>query len=220
MASLRIVYSAAPADAPETDLHIWSPPHESALFTDKRRISDALAEFMGLPAGSEATLSEINRFLLTYVKENNLLTGQKINADTKLSTLFGVEPTTDLRILNLMQFMRKHIAPRLQAPFNSWWTERGQPLWVGINRDSFHTSQFDSIYQLLKVFKDAAYKNLTVVVYADVQWNDAEGEAPCGCMNSPCEYHYAGEDPVAACGCSDEYVIKCPYHAELTAGAE
>lgn len=217
MASLRIVHSAAPEDAPEADLHIWSPPHESAGFTDKRRISDALAEFLGLPAGSEVTRSEITRFLLTYVKENNLLTGQKINADAKLSTLFGVEPTTDLGILNLMEFLRKHITPRLQAPFNSWWTERDQPLWVGINRDSFHTSQFDSIYQL---FQDAAYKNLTVVVYADMAWNDAEGEGPCGCMNSPCEYHRYGEDPVAKCGCSKKYKIMCPYHADLTGDDE
>ena len=212
MASIRIVHSPAPEDAPETDLHIWIPPHDSDGFTDKRRISDALAEFMGLPAGSEATRSEITRFLITYVKEHNLLTGQKINADAKLSALLGLEPTTDLQILNLMQFLRKHIASRLQAPFHSWWTERGEPLWIGINSESLLTSQYDPIYLL---FQGAAYKNLTVVVYVDVRWNDAEGEAPCGCMNSPCEYHYAGEDPVAACGCSDEYAIKCPYHAEL-----
>lgn len=214
MASIRIVHSPAPEDAPETDLHIWIPPHDSDGFTDKRRISDALAEFMGLPAGSMATRTEITHSLLTYVKENNLLTGQKINADAKLSALFGAEPTTNLRILNLMRFMRMHIAPRLHVPFNSWWTERGQPLWVGINRDSFPTSQYESIYQL---FQDAAYKNLTVVVYADIRWDDADGTGPCGCGYDPCEYHRAGEDVVAACGCSDEYIIKCPYHIALTA---
>lgn len=212
MAAIRIVHSPAPVDAPETDLHIWTVPVQSAMFTTPAKISDALAEFMGLPVGSEVARSEIIRCVVNYAKEHKLLVRHHINADEKLTALLNPEPTTQLTILNLQKYLRKHSTPRSHSAFQSWWTERGQPLWIGIHVDPSRSFQCETVYQL---FADDAYKNLTVVVYSDVRWNDAEGEAPCGCMYSPCDYHRHGEGEVAVCGCSTEYSIMCPYHAEL-----
>ena len=128
MASFRIVHSAAPADAPTEDLHIWTP-----------------------------------------------------NSD-----------------------------------FYSWWGLRERPLWVGIDVSALKPSNLAELYG---IFACDTYKDLKIVIYAGVFFAD-DWNGPCGCGNSPCDYHRNREEEVALCGCSKKYKIKCPYHAELTAHAE
>lgn len=216
MASIRIVHSAAPEDAPLTDLHIWTPPEvESGGFTTPAPISDALAEFMGLPSGSSASHSEIIRTVIHYTKTHGLLERAKIRADTKLTELLGLEPTTELTILNLATFIRPHITPLNAAAFNAWWAERDQPLWIGIHLDLKHAKyiwQYESVYRL---FQRDAYTGLKVVVYTGEMRTD-EVYGPCGCGDyTPCDYHRNGEESVACCGCSEEHKIVCPYHADF-----
>ena len=214
MASLRIVHSAAPEDAPAADLHIWTPPEAPiGTFTTPLPISDALAEFMGLPAGSVAPHCEVVRAFVAYTKAQNLLDRHKIRADMKLTELLRLEPTTELTILNLAKYTRSHITPSNVPLFNAWWAERGSPAWIGVHLDLKHDNyirQYEAVYNL---FQRDAYKGLKVVVYTgELHADDSNG--PCGCGDyTPCDYHRHGEDSVAVCGCSKEYGMKCPYHA-------
>jgi hypothetical protein len=216
MASIRIVHSPAPADAPDADLHIWTLPEQTGTFNTPTAVTNELAEFMGLLPGSKATQADVVRSIHNYAKTHKLLDHQTIRADNKLITLLNPEPFIHPTILTLNRYLRKHITPHSRPVFHSWWTERDQPLWVGINLDPSRLFNYEAVYRLLQ---SDTYKDLTVVVYADVRWDDAAGEGPCGCGGTtPCDYHRYSEDDVAQCGCSDVYKIKCPYHAAISIG--
>jgi hypothetical protein len=188
------------------------------MFQTPHPISDAYAAFMGLPAGSKVSRHEMTVALAKYAREHNLRSseqGQTIQKDTTLIALLDLAPSEELTILNLNNYLQPHILTSTVAEFDAWWKARDQPSWVGIHLDldyTWHQRQYATLYNL---FANKKYKGVTVVIYTGIAWNDAEGEGPCGCAHSPCDYHRLHEPNVALCGCSTKYTMKCAYHAEL-----
>ena len=205
--NIRVVHDPAPEDNPAGDLHIWKPTRsiQSGLFNTPCAISDALCAFLGLPAGSKISRSEITRGIIAYVKVHGLITGQNIAQDDALRDLLGLAP--DLNILSLQRYLRPHYITETDTSFEAWWTSHESPLWVGVNAEGFFAQNFVKLYSTL-----TRYPSVQFVVYTNLPATDAE--APCGChgYDGVCEYHRIGDEDTAPCGCSTEFTITCEYH--------
>lgn len=69
-------------------------------------LSDKLAAFLGLPAGSTLTRPEIIKSIFAYCKAHGLRDGQVINADLALKELLNLHPGDYLCVLNLQRYLR------------------------------------------------------------------------------------------------------------------
>ena len=205
---IRVVHDPAPADNPAEDLHIWKPVQvsNSGVFNKPHAISDALCAFLGLPAGSKVSRSEVTRGIIAYTKTHGLMTGQKIAQDDALRDLLG--PAPDLNILSLQRYLAPHYQFEDELGFEAWWTARESPLWIGVNVDGFSAHALYTLYKTL-----TRYPAVQFVLYTNLTATD--DEAPCGCygLDGTCDYHREEEPDTALCGCSETFHIKCTYHA-------
>jgi hypothetical protein len=71
------------------------------------KISDQMADFLGLAKGTLLSRPYVTRQINTYIHENKLCDGSKINPDNKLKKLL-VKPTDELTYFNLEQHMSQH----------------------------------------------------------------------------------------------------------------
>jgi hypothetical protein len=80
-------------------------------------ISNALARFLGRPAGTQMSPHEVRDRLCDYARNNGLIEGMTIHADAPLRTLLNLAETDQLRILNLHRYFGDHCPlPRRRAP--------------------------------------------------------------------------------------------------------
>jgi len=80
-------------------------------------ISNALARFLGRPAGTQLSPHEVRARLCDYAQNNGLMDGQTIHADAALRALLNLAETDQLRILNLHRYFGEHCPiPRRRAP--------------------------------------------------------------------------------------------------------
>jgi chromatin remodeling complex protein RSC6 len=81
------------------------------IFNSPHPISDALCEFLNVPAGSSLPRTTITRGLMTYMRSQNLMKGQRIHPDARLTELLGLTPddAANLCILNLFKYIRPHL---------------------------------------------------------------------------------------------------------------
>ena len=80
-------------------------------------ISNALARFLGRPAGTQMSPHEVRARLCDYAQNNGLMDGQTIHADAPLRALLNLAETDQLRILNLHLYFGEHCPiPRRRAP--------------------------------------------------------------------------------------------------------
>ena len=88
-------------------------------FHKLRPISDELASFMGLPAKSERSQTDVTKFVATYVKSNNCFDPnmkRRIIPDAKLSKLLRAKDGQEVTYLNLQSFLKVHfIKPAVTA---------------------------------------------------------------------------------------------------------
>ena len=81
-------------------------------------ISNALARFLGRPAGTQMSQHEVRARLCDYAQNNGLMDGQTIHADAALRALLNLAETDQLRILNLHRYFGDHCPiPRRRMPF-------------------------------------------------------------------------------------------------------
>ena len=83
-------------------------PARVSIFQIPTNISPALCAFMGRPAGSQESRSNVTKFVTTYVKEKNLKDKHTIKPDTKLKALLGVAAEDTLTYFNLQRYLNRH----------------------------------------------------------------------------------------------------------------
>jgi len=92
-----------------------SKPARVSIFQIPVKISPELCAFMGRPAGSEESRSNVTKYVTTYVKENNLKNKHDINPDAKLRSLLRVPTTDKLTYFNLQKFLNVHYVKNVPA---------------------------------------------------------------------------------------------------------
>lgn len=83
-------------------------PVRVSFFQVPTGISPALCAFLGRPAGSLESRSNVTKFITGYVKEHNLMNKRDINADAKLLTLLGLKEGDKLTYFNLQKYLNTH----------------------------------------------------------------------------------------------------------------
>ena len=83
-------------------------PARVSIFQVPRDISPALCAFMGRPAGSQESRSNVTKFITTYVKEKNLKNKHDITADAALLKLLNLTKEDKLTYFNLQKYLNVH----------------------------------------------------------------------------------------------------------------
>jgi len=80
-------------------------------FLKLRPISDELSTFMGLPAKSERSQTDVTKFVATYVREHSCFDPnfkRRIIPDAKLAKLLRAKDGQEITYLNLQSFLKVH----------------------------------------------------------------------------------------------------------------
>ena len=80
-------------------------------FAVPTKISKDLCEFMGKPEGSEMARTEVTKYIIQYIKSNNLPDKQDkkvIMPDNALKSLLDLKPNEQVTYFNLQKYMNKH----------------------------------------------------------------------------------------------------------------
>jgi chromatin remodeling complex protein RSC6 len=80
-------------------------------FATPTKISDELCAFMSEPDGSEVARTEVTRFIIKYIKENELQNPENrriIVPNEELGKLLGITDDDEVNYFNLQKFMNRH----------------------------------------------------------------------------------------------------------------
>jgi chromatin remodeling complex protein RSC6 len=80
-------------------------------FAVPSKISSVLCEFMGKPEGTEMARTEVTKYIIQYIKNNNLPDKDNkkvIKPDNALKSLLNVKATDEVTYFNLQKYMNKH----------------------------------------------------------------------------------------------------------------
>ena len=83
-------------------------PARISIFQIPTNITPALCAFMGRPAGSQESRSNVTKFITNYVKENNLKNKHDINGDAALLKLLNLKKEDKLTYFNLQKYLNVH----------------------------------------------------------------------------------------------------------------
>ena len=83
-------------------------PVRVSIFQIPTAISPALCAFMGRPAGSKESRSNVTKFITTYVKEKNLKDKHDIKGDAALLKLLNLKAEDKLTYFNLQKYLNVH----------------------------------------------------------------------------------------------------------------
>lgn len=89
----------------------WEARRANNAFLKMRPISPELCSFMGLPAASERSQTDVTKFVATYVKAHNCFDPnmkRRIIPDNKLAKLLRVKDGQEVTYLNLQSFLKVH----------------------------------------------------------------------------------------------------------------
>jgi chromatin remodeling complex protein RSC6 len=89
----------------------WEARRANNAFLKMRPISDELSSFMGLPAKSQRSQTDVTKFVANYVKTHNCFDPnmkRRILPDTKLSKLLRVKDGQEVTYLNLQTYLKVH----------------------------------------------------------------------------------------------------------------
>jgi upstream activation factor subunit UAF30 len=90
-------------------------PARVSIFQIPTDISPQLCAFLGRPAGSQESRSNVTKFVTTYVKEHNLKNKHDINPDAKLRSLLAVKAEEKLTYFNLQKYLNPHYLKKAPA---------------------------------------------------------------------------------------------------------
>lgn len=80
-------------------------------FATPTKISDDLCKFMNKPNGAGAARTEVTKYIISYIKDNNLqsTTNKKIiQPDKALKSLLKPKKKEEVTFFNLQRYMNKH----------------------------------------------------------------------------------------------------------------
>jgi chromatin remodeling complex protein RSC6 len=104
MWAVKAVTSEQPADE--------EARRANSAFLRLRPISDELATFMGLPASSQSSWTDVTKFIANYVRTHNCVTPDSgisiIIPDDTLRKLLRVRDGQEVNFLNLHSFLKCH----------------------------------------------------------------------------------------------------------------
>ena len=89
----------------------WEKRRANNAFLRQRPISDELAAFMGVAAGSKRSQTEVTKFIADYVKSHGCFDAQfkrRILPNAALAKLLRVTDKTEVTYLNLQSFLKVH----------------------------------------------------------------------------------------------------------------
>jgi len=96
----------------------WEARRANNAFLKLRPISDELASFMGLPAKSQKSQTDVTKFIATYVKAHSCFDPnfkRRIIPDAKLGKLLRAKDGQEVTYLNLQSFLKVHFLPKPTA---------------------------------------------------------------------------------------------------------
>ena len=80
-------------------------------FAVPTKISQDLCEFMSVPEGTKLARTEVTKYIIQYIKDNNLpdkTNAKIIKPDTKLKSLLNTKDNDEVTYFNLQKYMNKH----------------------------------------------------------------------------------------------------------------
>ena len=100
-----------PATMTADEKAAWEARRANNAFLKPRLLSDELASFMGLPAKSQKSQTDVTKFVSQYVKTHNCFDPahkRRIVPDAKLAKLLRVKDGQEVTYLNLQSFLKVH----------------------------------------------------------------------------------------------------------------
>ena len=100
-----------PADMTPEQRAVWEARRANNAFLKMRPLSDELCTFMGLPAKSQKSQTDVTKFVAQYVKSHNCFDPnfkRRIIPDSKLGKLLRVKDGQEVTYLNLQSFLKVH----------------------------------------------------------------------------------------------------------------
>ena len=100
-----------PATMTPAELAIHEARRANNAFLKLRPISDELSTFMGLPAKSQRSQTDVTKFIANYVRSNNCFDPnhkRTIVPDVKLGKLLRAKDGQEVTYLNLQSFLKVH----------------------------------------------------------------------------------------------------------------
>ena len=100
-----------PADMTPEQRTAWEARRANNAFLKMRPLTDELCSFMGLPAKSERSQTDVTKFVAQYVKSHNCFDPnfkRRIIPDSKLGKLLRVKDGQEVTYLNLQSFLKVH----------------------------------------------------------------------------------------------------------------
>jgi chromatin remodeling complex protein RSC6 len=107
-----------PATMTPEERAAWEARRANNAFLKLRPISDELASFMGLPAKSQKSQTDVTKFIATYVKAHSCFDPnfkRRIIPDAKLGKLLRAKDGQEVTYLNLQSFLKVHFLPKPTA---------------------------------------------------------------------------------------------------------
>ena len=80
-------------------------------FAVPTKISKDLCKFMGVTEGTQLARTEVTKYIIQYIKDNNLpdKSNKKIiNPNNKLKSLLKIDKGDEITYFNLQKYMNKH----------------------------------------------------------------------------------------------------------------
>lgn len=90
-------------------------PARVSIFQIPVALSPELCKFMGRPAGSLESRSNVTKFITNYVREKQLKNKHDINPDTSLRALLGLKEGEQLTYFNLQKHLNVHYPKSAKA---------------------------------------------------------------------------------------------------------
>jgi chromatin remodeling complex protein RSC6 len=100
-----------PATLSPEEKAAWDARRANNAFLKLRPLSDELSSFMGLPAKSQKSQTDVTKFVASYVKAHSCFDPnfkRRIIPDTKLGKLLRVKDGQEVTYLNLQSFLKVH----------------------------------------------------------------------------------------------------------------
>lgn len=100
-----------PSEMTPEEKAAWEARRANNAFLKPRPLSDELATFMGLPAKSQKSQTEVTEFVSRYVKAHNCFDPnfkRRIIPDAKLAKLLRAKDGEEVTYLNLQKFLKVH----------------------------------------------------------------------------------------------------------------
>ena len=83
-------------------------PRQPSIFERPVAVTDELCKFLGKPAGTQMSRSEVTKAVNSYVKEKNLKNKHDIKPDAALKKLLAIGEGEPLTYFNLQRYLNRH----------------------------------------------------------------------------------------------------------------